>query len=321
MVTWVKMKECTKCKIKKELQFFPKEKKGYRSQCKECRKAQQKIRQIKNEELRLNNNIVLTEKKCSKCKNTLSIINFTKSKESKDGFNSFCKNCRREKDKRLKELKKNTLNIDLFHKICEKCKINKLSTEFRTNRASNDKIFSICNECWPKPTWNKEKQRLSCIKYTLKNKDKIRLKWKRDGKKINRRVRDSLNHRISGALKSVNNYKNNKTIKYLGCTIPFFKKWIEYQFKDNMNWENYGLWELDHVKPCSSFLLEKEEEQLKCFNWTNLQPLWKIDNIKKGGIVDINLIKIHLEKAYRFSAQVKEGELREPPKVLDTNLS
>ena len=49
-------------------------------------------------------------------------------------------------------------------------------------------------------------------------------KYKRQSKNINRRIRDSLNHRISGALKSNNNKKINKTIKYTGCEISFFKK-------------------------------------------------------------------------------------------------
>ena len=49
-----------------------------------------------------------------------------------------------------------------------------------------------------------------------------------------------------------------------------------------MNWNNYGEWHIDHIKPCSLFNLELEEEQLECFNYKNLQPLWAIDNIKKG---------------------------------------
>ena len=251
----------------------------------------------------------------------LNIDNFTKLKSSIDGFNTFCKNCRKLKDKRLKELKKLPIEIILPNKICEKCKINKLISEFRINRKSNDNYFSICSECWPKPLWDKEKQKAAEKKYVSKNKDKIKLKWKKDGQKINRRIRDSLNHRISGALKSNNVNKNNKTITFLQCSILFLKTWIEYQFQENMNWENYGKWELDHVRPCCSYNLEIIEEQYNCFHWSNLQPLWKEDNIKKGGKIDINLIKMHLEKANNFSAQVKEGELREPPKVLTTNLS
>ena len=48
-----------------------------------------------------------------------------------------------------------------------------------------------------------------------------------------------------------------------------------------MSFENYGKWHVDHIKPCAKFDFTKPEEQVKCFHYTNLQPLWAIDNIKK----------------------------------------
>jgi hypothetical protein len=51
-----------------------------------------------------------------------------------------------------------------------------------------------------------------------------------------------------------------------------------------MSWENYGLygWHIDHILPCSSFDLLKPEEQRKCFHWSNMQPLWARDNLRKS---------------------------------------
>ena len=49
-----------------------------------------------------------------------------------------------------------------------------------------------------------------------------------------------------------------------------------------MSWDNMGKWHLDHIKPCKTFDLSKQEEQLKCFNYKNIQPLWATDNLKKG---------------------------------------
>ena len=49
-----------------------------------------------------------------------------------------------------------------------------------------------------------------------------------------------------------------------------------------MSWDNQGEWHIDHIIPCASFDLTNEEEQEKCFHYTNLQPLWAIDNMVKG---------------------------------------
>ena len=51
---------------------------------------------------------------------------------------------------------------------------------------------------------------------------------------------------------------------------------------EGMIWENYGTWHIDHFYPCDSFDLTKDEEQKRCFHYTNLQPLWAKENIKKS---------------------------------------
>jgi len=73
-------------------------------------------------------------------------------------------------------------------------------------------------------------------------------------------------------------------MELIGCDIKTFKKYIESKFKNGMNWSNYGKngWEIDHIIPCSKFDLSKIENQLICFNYNNLQPLWKMDNILKS---------------------------------------
>ena len=51
-----------------------------------------------------------------------------------------------------------------------------------------------------------------------------------------------------------------------------------------MSWKNHGLngWHIDHIKPVSKYNLLDPEEQKKCFHYTNLQPLWAIENIRKS---------------------------------------
>jgi hypothetical protein len=56
-----------------------------------------------------------------------------------------------------------------------------------------------------------------------------------------------------------------------------------------MNWQNYGQWHIDHIRPCASFDLKDPIEQAKCFNYTNLQPLWAKENLSKGAKNEITL--------------------------------
>lgn len=83
------------------------------------------------------------------------------------------------------------------------------------------------------------------------------------------------------------NCKSASTQTLLGCSIPELKEHLESNFTKGMEWANYGtLWHIDHIKPCAAFDLLKEEEQLKCFHYTNLQPLLASENLKKGSKYD-----------------------------------
>ncbi len=51
-----------------------------------------------------------------------------------------------------------------------------------------------------------------------------------------------------------------------------------------MTWENHGRhgWHIDHIIPCAAFDLTDPEQQKKCFHYTNYQPLYTLENLKKG---------------------------------------
>ena len=59
---------------------------------------------------------------------------------------------------------------------------------------------------------------------------------------------------------------------------------LENKFKDNMTWDNYGKWHVDHIKPISSFQINEigDKEFMSCWSLENLQPLWGEENIRKS---------------------------------------
>lgn len=71
------------------------------------------------------------------------------------------------------------------------------------------------------------------------------------------------------------------SLRLLGCTLPQFMAHIESKFLPGMSWQNRNLWHIDHLEPCSSYDLSNEIERQRCFHWSNLQPLWRADNIRK----------------------------------------
>jgi hypothetical protein len=88
-----------------------------------------------------------------------------------------------------------------------------------------------------------------------------------------------LRNRMNKLLKNI---ESENTLILLGCSLEFYKKWLEFQFKADMTFENHGkIWHIDHVIPCKRFDLLDENERHKCFNWANMQPLYAKHNMSK----------------------------------------
>lgn len=191
---------------------------------------------------------------------------------------------------RLKILKKkkvyNVLNAEPISKqrrqyyLKNKALFKKLHQEYRKKYL---KVLQAYQKFYD-TTHKKEKQFYN-KEYYQKNKKEINDKKnkyyiKRRKQDIDFKLRCNLRIRIWDALK--NNIKAMNTLKLIGCPIKVLKQHLQQQFKPGMNWKNYGKWHVDHIKPCARFDLSKPSEQVKCFHYSNLQPLWAKDNFLKG---------------------------------------
>lgn len=198
-------------------------------------------------------------------------------------------------------------------KICSKCKTEKELCEFRKKSVNNKGIQyykSRCKICSNedekiKRDKNPEKYKIWYDKnrdernkwrseYYQKNKEKLRDYNKKydKNKSINFMIKYNtdpiikLRHRLSCRLREVLKFKSlikNKTHNdIIGCSPEFLKEHLENQFTEGMSWDNHELygWHIDHIVPLSS--AKTEEEIYKLCHYTNLQPLWAKDNLKKS---------------------------------------
>lgn len=184
---------------------------------------------------------------CSKCEKKKRLSQFYKCSSRKDGHTSSCKECRKLLDEQRKDLIKDYIKVYTL---------------------KNSKIIS-----------KKRKLQRSTKEHKLKRQNYERDRYSTD---INYKIKSILRSRILVALKS--NQKSGSTIKNLGCSIDNFKVYLESKFKDGMTWDNHGIhgWHIDHVIPLAQFDLTNKDEFLKAVHYTNLQPLWSVDNWRKA---------------------------------------
>lgn len=97
------------------------------------------------------------------------------------------------------------------------------------------------------------------------------------------RIRHALRARLRLALKHRGIREPRTTFELIGCTPCELRVHLERQFLPGMTWTNHGQWHIDHILPCAQFDLTDAEARRRCFHFSNLQPLWATDNIRKGG--------------------------------------
>jgi hypothetical protein len=204
-------------------------------------------------------------KVCNKCGVEKPYFEYHKKKSSKDGYVTICKSCRKTslqqyyKDNKENILLKRKKELEIFpEKIKERRK--------KTYQNNKDK-------------------RIEYVKtYYINNKESI-LNTKKNYIS-NRRKNDAI-FKLQMVIRSrldkfINGKTNNFMQELLGCSFDELKKHIESQFTEGMSWNNHSIygWHIDHKIPLSKAKSEKELYYL-C-HYSNLQPLWAQDNLKKS---------------------------------------
>jgi len=163
---------------------------------------------------------------------------------------------------------------NIMGKCCCTCKEWNALTNF--NKAENhwDKLRNECKECLT--MWRKNNRKQLTEKQLIYERNR---RATDPAFKLERTLRNRLYH----AFKNQKVDKKCRTKELTGCDISFLKGYLEAKFTEGMSWENHGDWHVDHIRPCCSYDLTLEEEQKKCFHYTNLQPLWAEENLSKGG--------------------------------------
>ena len=87
---------------------------------------------------------------------------------------------------------------------------------------------------------------------------------------------------------------------YFGLDIENFRKWIELQFQEEINWENFGsAWQFDHIVPVTYFDFSQEEDLKLCWNFTNIRVEQFQRNKDRGNRLDILAAKGYFEDLYK----------------------
>lgn len=226
------------------------------------------------------------KKTCTKCKIEKDINEFSLARKGvyrsrcnickNEDYKIYCEN-NKEKVKKSKDTwsKKNSEYYKLYYEE------NKDNIQKYFNQYYSDKKEDILKNV--KIYYNENKEEI-IKKSKIRKSNDIDL-YKLKCKEYYKKVRLEYPHRIAwrcllqNALRRMNTKKSDKTIDMLGYSADDLKNYLESKFEEGMSWDNWGDWEVDHIKPVSLFDLKTDSKIVNALE--NLQPLWWEENIKK----------------------------------------
>ena len=236
-------------------------------------------------------------KKCTKCGRELLLDQFHKysykRKDGGSGYKSRCKDCLSAEGV---EWRKN--NPEKARILSSKWGKNNPEKRRASNtrwRENNPEKKRASDAMWCRN--NAEKNRERAAKWRQNNPERAKanvLRWHEANKEYRaiceRKRKDNdlayrMTHNIRNAMRMAlkRNDKAGHTIDLLGCSIEYFRDYLEALFQPGMTWNNWSRagWHIDHIIPLSYFDMADPEQQKRAWHYTNLQPLWAEDNRRK----------------------------------------
>jgi len=200
-------------------------------------------------------------KKCTGCQRLLSLSDFRKNAHSKDGLQHRCKDCVRAYRKQY------------YWSNRERIRASEAALRPRYTQRQQDYQERTKERTW---AYHKEYNKRPEVKARYSKWSKAH-RHAHPTKRLTHSLRVLLNRAVKGK------HKSNRALGFLGCDIESFKAHLEFLFQEGMTWQNYGRsgWHIDHIIPCSRFDFTNPEEQARCFHYTNMQPLWAHENLRK----------------------------------------
>ncbi len=231
---------------------------------------------------------IMDVKVCNQCQEQKRIDEYPRNKNKKGEiiFKHTCKKCycANQKQRRMNNIEAYQERDKQYYQTNKEV-INKRHREYLNKNAE---IFSEKR----KENYQKNADKVRLYNQQHKQERNEMLKHKRQTDPLFR-MKESLKVRIFDILKSS---KQDSSSSLIGCTSAELKQWIEYNFRDNQCWGNYGAqWHIDHVVPISHFDLTDETQRKHCFHWLNLRPLDKKENISKSNKIYKDYILTHAD--------------------------
>ena len=217
-------------------------------------------------------------KTCTKCHTTKSESEFCICKRMSDGLGYWCRSCHRthsELRRRRLGRKPRPVIRTTTTKLCYMCKRWKPYADFCKDVHTVDGHTAACCVC----QYSRKREYNHTEAAGVVRRQYRHQRWWND---LEYRLLAITRGRIRQALHKTK--KSKVTQDLVGCSIAQLKTYLESKWLPGMSWENYGVhgWHIDHIIPCDAFDLTDPEQQVKCFNYTNLQPLWAKANWRKS---------------------------------------